>query len=279
MGSKERSECMNEIELLRQMQHPHIISYLDCVLEASANCTLAIRLADPRVPSAPLQLRLPTQVERPCSSEASRLRRLWGSWGRRPDWHLRVHAGQRADASHGGGGAGRFGRSHKEDGRLGCYLARRASRMAIRDADRRCARLHARATRDAPRRQAGAWPPCWPLRPFLSQIASQSQPLSERAAPRPPQANVFVTAPHTMKLGDLGLGRYFSSKTEQTHSNVGTPFYMCARPPGARRLTLPVPMPLFLSARGPPRWHHSPRTGRPSACKGVATTSDRTFGA
>jgi NIMA (never in mitosis gene a)-related kinase len=39
-------------------------------------------------------------------------------------------------------------------------------------------------------------------------------------------ANVFVTAPHTMKLGDLGLGRYFSSKTEQTHSNVGTPFYM-----------------------------------------------------
>lgn len=29
-----------------------------------------------------------------------------------------------------------------------------------------------------------------------------------------------------MKLGDLGLGRYFSSKTEQTHSNVGTPFYM-----------------------------------------------------
>lgn len=33
MGKNERSECMNEIELLRQMQHPHIISYLDCVLE------------------------------------------------------------------------------------------------------------------------------------------------------------------------------------------------------------------------------------------------------
>jgi len=37
---------------------------------------------------------------------------------------------------------------------------------------------------------------------------------------------VFLTAPNVMKLGDLGLGRYFSSKTEQTHSNVGTPFYM-----------------------------------------------------
>jgi len=33
MGSTERTDCMNEIELLRQMQHPHIISYLDCVLE------------------------------------------------------------------------------------------------------------------------------------------------------------------------------------------------------------------------------------------------------
>lgn len=39
-------------------------------------------------------------------------------------------------------------------------------------------------------------------------------------------ANVFIPAPHSMKLGDLGLGRYFSSKTMETHSNVGTPFYM-----------------------------------------------------
>ena len=33
MGTKERNECMNEIQLLQKMQHPHIIQYLDCVIE------------------------------------------------------------------------------------------------------------------------------------------------------------------------------------------------------------------------------------------------------
>ena len=39
--------------------------------------------------------------------------------------------------------------------------------------------------------------------------------------------NVAALAAGTvMKLGDLGLGRYFSSETEVTHSTVGTPYYM-----------------------------------------------------
>lgn len=39
-------------------------------------------------------------------------------------------------------------------------------------------------------------------------------------------ANMFVCNDGVVKLGDLGLGRYFSSGTYRAHSVVGTPFYM-----------------------------------------------------
>lgn len=39
-------------------------------------------------------------------------------------------------------------------------------------------------------------------------------------------ANIFIDSNDNMKLGDLGLGRDFSSQTMEAFSRVGTPLYM-----------------------------------------------------
>ena len=39
-------------------------------------------------------------------------------------------------------------------------------------------------------------------------------------------ANIFISADSSLKIGDLGLGRSFSSETLEAYSKVGTPLYM-----------------------------------------------------
>jgi serine/threonine protein kinase len=39
-------------------------------------------------------------------------------------------------------------------------------------------------------------------------------------------ANIMLTADHRVKLGDLGLSRYFTELTMEAFSKVGTPLYM-----------------------------------------------------
>lgn len=39
-------------------------------------------------------------------------------------------------------------------------------------------------------------------------------------------ANIFISGDGTLKIGDLGLGRVFSSETIEAYSKVGTPLYM-----------------------------------------------------
>ena len=39
-------------------------------------------------------------------------------------------------------------------------------------------------------------------------------------------ANIFLVADGSLKLGDLGLGRFMSSQTFEAFSRVGTPLYM-----------------------------------------------------
>tara|TARA_B110001452_G_scaffold45932_1_gene35102 strand:- start:258 stop:1349 length:1092 start_codon:yes stop_codon:yes gene_type:complete len=127
MGTKERNECMNEVKLLQSMTHPHIIAYLDCVIEHN-ELTVVMELAEQGDLSDLIKAAL--KAQRPLSEVE-----VWR------------HFSQIADAL--------------------AYMHEK--RVMHRD-----------------------------IKP----------------------SNVFVLAANHVKLGDLGVGRHFSSKTDMTHSTV-----------------------------------------------------------
>ena len=63
---------------------------------------------------------------------------------------------------------------------------------------------------------------------YFSQIADALQHMHEKRVMHRDikPANIFVTEKGVPKLGDLGLGRFFSNLTKDAHSLVGTPYYM-----------------------------------------------------
>ena len=63
---------------------------------------------------------------------------------------------------------------------------------------------------------------------YMHQIASALKHMQEKRIMHRDlkPANIFITADGTLKLGDLGLGRFLSSQTIEAFSRVGTPLYM-----------------------------------------------------
>lgn len=63
---------------------------------------------------------------------------------------------------------------------------------------------------------------------YFSQISDALQHMHDKRVMHRDikPANIFVTDTGVPKLGDLGLGRFFSNFTKDAHSLVGTPYYM-----------------------------------------------------
>jgi serine/threonine protein kinase len=62
----------------------------------------------------------------------------------------------------------------------------------------------------------------------MNQIASALKHMHEKRIMHRDlkPANIFISLDGLMKVGDLGLGRVFSSETIEAYSKVGTPLYM-----------------------------------------------------
>ncbi|ROL40749.1 Serine/threonine-protein kinase Nek7 [Anabarilius grahami] len=189
MDAKARQDCIKEIDLLKQLNHPNVIKYhasfieeneLNIVLElADAGDLSQMIKAQRGLPLSLIDIKQPSdmQIERQGKNRSTGFVWMWA----KVFWGSRTHAHRRSD---------HFCEAHFKKQR----------------------RLIPEKT---------VWK-------YFVQLCSALEHMhSRRVMHRDIKpANVFITATGVVKLGDLGLGRFFSSKTTAAHSLVGTPYYM-----------------------------------------------------
>ncbi|KAG9354614.1 hypothetical protein JZ751_001327 [Albula glossodonta] len=194
MDAKARQDCIKEIDLLKQLNHPNVIKYLDSFIEDN-ELNIVLELADAGDLSQMIKY---FKKKRRLIPE----RTIWKYFVQLCSALEHMHSRRQAVNSRclflGASRIPIWGQAHSGGDVLGerGSMKRCVSKLPISRADR------------AVRHTAGR----------RASLHRHSPPAEKICPSHIKPANVFITATGEVKLGDLGLGRFFSSKTTAAHS-------------------------------------------------------------